>query len=55
MHEPLKIKLFITFLLLSLTFVQGYAVHASQSIYQSLAERSNYADFLMDDYLKYYP
>lgn len=54
MQTPLKTKLFIIFLLLSLSLAQGYMAHASQSLYQSLAERNNCTELLMNDYLKYY-
>ncbi|WP_156962031.1 hypothetical protein [Candidatus Paracaedibacter symbiosus] len=55
MHTPLKTKLFIVLLFMSLTLAQGYVAHASHLIYESLARKNNYAELMMSDYLKYCP
>lgn len=55
MQTPLKTKMFIVLLLMSLTLAQGYAIHTCHSVYQSLTDRNDYINFMMNDYLKYYP
>lgn len=42
-------------LLLFLALAQGYAVHASQMIYEARLSKTLSSDFFMNEYLKYYP
>jgi hypothetical protein len=42
-------------LLISLTIAQGFVAHASQTMYKTLTENNNYAEFMLSDYLRYCP
>lgn len=53
MKAPLKIKLFAALLVISLSLIQGYVTHASYIVYETLAQKHNYADLMLSDYLEY--
>jgi hypothetical protein len=55
MRSLLKTKLFAILLLISLTIAQGFVAHASQTMYKTLTENNNYAEFMLSDYLRYCP
>lgn len=55
MRTSLKTKIFFVMLLISLALAQGYAVHASQAIYEARLSKTLGTDFFMSEYLKHYP